>query len=244
MARVLTIEAEPREDFGKNIARRLRRSGRIPAVVYGGGGPSIPVVVDPKQIIQILKSESGHNSIFTLQIRGKASARVMLRDWQTEPTRGALLHVDMVRVASDAKLKVKVPIHATGEPKGVKVQGGMFEFVLREVELECLPGDIPEHITIDVAELAIGQNIRISDLPVDPKVKILTDPTRVVAHVVTLKALEEEKPAAEAVEAAPAEPEVIRKGKVEETAEEETAEAKATEGKREKSEKGKEKEKE
>ncbi len=239
MTRVLTIEAEPREDFGKNVARRLRRGGRIPAVVYGGGGPSFPVAVDPKQIVQILQSESGHNSIFTLEIRGKAPARVMLRDWQFEPTHGGLLHVDMVRVARDIKLKVKIPIHATGEPKGVKVQGGVFEFVLREVEVECLPEDIPEHITIDVSEMVIGQNFRARDLPVGPQVKILTDPGRVVAHVVAVKAVEEEKPAVEAVAATPAEPEVIRKGKAEEEEPEEGAE----EGKKEKPrEKAKEKE--
>ncbi len=239
MPQVLTVEAEPREEFGKSVARRLRRVGRIPAVVYGGGGPSIPVAVDPKQIALILSSELGHNSIFSLEIRGKAPARVMLRDWQRDPTRGGLLHVDMVRVARDIKLRVKVPVHATGEPKGVKVQGGIFEFVLREVEVECLPEDIPEHITADVTELMIGQNLRASDLHVDPKVTILTEPTRVVAHVVTLKAVEEEKPAAEAVEAGPAEPEVIRKGKVEE----EEVEVEGGEAKKEKPrEKGKEKE--
>ena len=244
MSRVLTVEADPREEFGKSIAGRLRRAGRIPAVVYGGGGPSIPVAVDPKQIVQILNSESGHNSIFTLEIKGKAPARVMLRDWQMEPTRGGLLHVDMVRVARDTKLKVKVPVHATGEPKGVKVQGGIFEFVLREVEVECLPEDIPEHITVDVTELMIGQNLRAADLPAGEKVKILTDPNRVVAHVVVLKVVEEEKPAAEAVEAAPAEPEVIRKGKAEteEGVEEESGEAKVE--KAEKKEKKEKKEKE
>lgn len=238
MTRVLTVEGEPREEFGKNVARRLRRAGRIPAVVYGAGGPSIPVAVDPKMILQILGSESGHNSIFTLEIRGKAPARVMLRDWSKDPAHGDLLHVDMIRVARDTKLKVEVPVHVTGEPKGVKVQGGVFEFVLREVEVECLPEDIPENFTVDVTELMIGRNLRVSDLEHGPNVRILTDPTRVVAHVVALKA-EEEKPAVEAVEAAPAEPEVIRKGKLEE---EEPVEE-AGEAKREKAkEKTKEKE--
>ena len=180
----------------------------------------------------ILHSESGHNAIFTLEIKGKAPARVMLRDWQVDPLHGDLLHVDMVRVARDAKLKVKVPIHVTGEAKGVKVQGGIFEFLLREVEVECLPDDIPDHITVDVTELPIGRNLRVADLPVGEKVKVLTDAHRVVAHVVALKA-EEEKPAAEVVEAAPAEPEVIRKGKAEEAAGEEEE----AEGKKEKKEK-------
>ena len=225
MTQVLNVEAEPREDFGKNAARRLRHAGRIPAVVYGGGGPAIPITVNPRKISEILHSESGHNAIFTLDIQGKAPARVMLRDWQVDPVHGGLLHVDMVRVARDTRMKLKVPIHITGEAQGVKVQGGIFEFVLREVEVECLPDDIPDHIPVDVTELMIGRNLRVADLPVGEKVKVLTDPARVVAHVVALKA-EEEKPAAEVVEAAPAEPEVIRKGKAEEEAEEEAAEGK------------------
>lgn len=234
MTQAITVEAELREDFGKNVSRRMRRSGHIPGVVYGGGGPSIPVLVDPRKIVEILHTESGHNAIFTLEIKGKAPARVMLRECQVEPVHGGLLHVDMVRVARDTKLRVKVPVHVTGEAKGVKVQGGIFEFVLREVELECLPDDIPEHIAADVTELTLGRNLRVSDLPVGPKVKVLTDPARVVAHVVMLK--EEEKPAAEVVAAELAEPEVIRKGKAEEEeAEEEAAEAKEAkkEGKKE-----------
>lgn len=232
MTQDLNVEAEARENLGKNAARRLRRSGRVPAVVYGAGGPSIPLAVDPRAILRVLHSDSGHNAIFTLQIRGTAPARVMLRDWQVEPVYGDLLHVDMVRVAKDTRLKVKIPVHVTGEAKGVKVQGGIFEFVLREVEVECLPDDIPEHITADVTELTLGRNLRVSDLPLGPKVKLLTDPTRVVAHVVAPKA-EEEKPAAEAVEAAPAEPEVIRKGKAEEAEAQEQAPEVKREGKKE-----------
>jgi large subunit ribosomal protein L25 len=227
MTQVQAVEVEARQDFGKNAARRLRRAGRIPAVVYGGGGPAIPVAVDPKEIIQILQSESGHNAIFTLEIRGKAPARVMIREWQTEPVDGHLLHVDLVRIARDTKLKLQVPIHVTGEPVGVKVQGGIFEFVLREVDVECLPDDIPERFVAEVSGLELGKSFRVSDLATDPKVKVLTDPTRVIAHVVELKAEEEVKPAAEEVAAAPGEPEVIRKGK----AEEEGAEAAEPEGK-------------
>lgn len=214
MTQALSIQAEMREEFGKNVARRLRRAGRVPGVVYGGDGPSIPVAVDPRSIERILHSDSGHNTIFELAIQGRTPARVMLRDWQLEPVHGDLLHVDMVRVSKDTKVKVKVPIHVIGEPKGVKVQGGVFEFVLRELEVECLPDDIPENVTVDVTELTIGRNLRVSDLPVGGKIKVLTDPNRVVAHVVTLKA-EEEKPAEVVAEAAPAEPEVIRKGKAE-----------------------------
>ena len=136
MSQAFTVEAEPREDFGKNAARRTRAAGRIPGVVYGGGGPVIPVSVDPVGIRNILHSESGHNTIFTLEVRGKAPARAMVRDWQSEPIRGGLLHVDLVRIALDTKLRLKVAIHVTGEPKGVKVDGGGFEFMLREHESE------------------------------------------------------------------------------------------------------------
>jgi large subunit ribosomal protein L25 len=209
-----TIEAEPREDFGKNASRRMRRKGRIPAIVYGGGGQAIPVAVDPKELAQILYSESGHNTLFTIEIQGRAPARVMLRDWQVEPVRGDLLHVDMVRVAVDTRLRLQVPVHLSGNPEGVKTQGGILDFVLREVEVECLPDDIPEHITVDISGLTLGRNLRAGDLPLAERVKLLTDPTRVIAHVIAPKA-EEEKPA-EAVVAEVAEPEVIRRGKAEE----------------------------
>jgi large subunit ribosomal protein L25 len=234
MSQAFTVEAEPREDFGKNAARRTRAAGRIPGVVYGGGGPVIPVSVDPIGIRNILHSESGHNTIFTLEVRGKAPARAMVRDWQSEPIRGGLLHVDLVRIALDAKLKLKIAIHVSGEPKGVKLDGGVFEFMLREVEVECLPDDIPEAINADVSPLALGQSLRVSELSVGPKVKVLTDGNRVVAHVVAMKA-EEEKPA-ETAEAAPAEPEVIRKGKADEEGADEEAPAEKGD-KKEKSEK-------
>lgn len=232
MSQALTVAAEPREDFGKNAARRTRRSGRIPGVVYGGGGPVIPVSIDPEEIREVLHSESGQNAIFMLEVRGKAPARAMVRDWQSEPVRGGLLHVDLVRIALDAKLKLKVAIHVTGEPQGVKVQGGVFEFMLREVEVECLPDDIPDAITVDVTPLALGQSLRVSELSISPKVKVLTEGSRVVAHVVTPK-VEEEKPAEVAEAATPAEPEVIRKGK----GEEEGAEEEGGEEKKEKAEK-------
>ena len=231
MAEIFNVEAEAREAFGKNVARRLRYSGRIPAVVYGGGGRSIPLAVDPRAILRVLHSGAGHNAIFTLEIPGKAPARVMLREWQWDPVRGGLLHVDMVRIARDAKLRVRVPIQITGEPQGVKVQGGILEFILREVEVECLPDDIPEHITVDVTELLIGRNLRVSDLPVDEKLTVLADPARVVAHVLPPKA--EEAPAEEVAAAAPTEPELIRKRKTEEEEGAET-EAEAPEGKQKK----------
>jgi large subunit ribosomal protein L25 len=237
MAQSFTIEAESREEFGKNAARRMRRSGRIPAVVYGGGAPAAPLLVNPNEILKILQSHSGQNALFSLEIKGKAPVRVMIRDWQSEPVKGTLLHVDMVRIARDEKLRVNVSIHVKGEPKGVKVQGGIFEFITREVEVECLPDDIPDEIILDVTELTLGKNLRVSDLPVGEKVKTLTDPHQVVAHVVALRA-EEEKPAEIVEAAAPAEPEVIKKGK----AETEEGEEEAETGK-EKKEKEKEKEK-
>jgi large subunit ribosomal protein L25 len=239
MSQVMSVEAEPREVFGKNASRRLRHAGRVPAVVYGDQGPSLPVTVDPKAILHVLQSGAGQNAIFTLEIKGKAPARVMLRDWQLDPIKGNLIHVDMVRIGRDHKLRVDIPIHVTGEPKGVKVQGGIFEFMLREVEVECLPDDIPESLTIDVTELTIGQNLRVLNLPLGPKVKVLTDPNRVVAHVVALR-VEEEKPAEELAEAAPAEPELIRKPRAEEEGEgEEETEAGKKEAKKEGKREGK-----
>ena len=239
MAEMFNVEAEARETFGKNAARRLRHSGRVPGIVYGGGGPAVSIAVDPKAIIRILRSEAGHNAIFTLQIPDKAPARVMLREWLWEPIHGGLLHVDMVRIARDEKLRVRIPVRVTGEPEGVKIQGGVFEFILREVEVECLPDDIPEHITVDVSGLVIGRQLRVSDLPVGAGVKVLADPGRAVAHVVPPKA--EVEPAAEEVapvaEAA-AEPELIRKRKTEdegaEEGKEEKKEAAKPEGKKEK----------
>jgi large subunit ribosomal protein L25 len=243
MSQVLTIEAESREAFGKNASRRLRYAGRIPGVVYGDQGPALPVTVDPKEVLRVLRSGTGQNTIFNLEIKGKAPARVMLRDWQLDPIKGDLLHVDLVRIGRDHKLRIQIPIHVTGEPKGVKVQGGVFEFVLREVEVECLPDDIPETLTIDVTELTIGKNLRVADLPLSPKVKILIDTNRVVAHVVALKA-EEEKPAEEGIEAAPAEPELIRKPRAEEEEGEEEPEAGKKEAKKETKKEAKEGKKE
>ena len=220
----ITVEATPREDRGKNAARRLRVAGQVPAVLYGGKGESVAVTVNARQVTGILRSESGHNTIFTVKLPG-GEQKAMLKDWQVDPVKGTLLHVDMLRVAMDVRMRFKVPVHTFGEPQGVKLQGGIFEMVTREVEVECLPADIPEEFEVDITELMIGRQLRASDLPVDPaKIKLVTDPQRVIAHVVALRA-EEEKPveavAAEAV--APAEPEVIKKGKKEEEGEEAAA---------------------
>jgi len=232
------VEAKPRQSGTKNDARRVRRSGMVPAVVYGAGQQSETIAVDPKQIRRILNSESGHNSIFDLSLDGNA-AKVMIVDWQYEPIKGALLHVDLKRIAMDKALQVSVPIALKGEAFGVKTQGGIMEQLLREVEIECLPGDIPSHIDADVTNLMFGQVIRVSDLPHDAKVKFITDETQPVAHVVAVKEVVEAAPAVEGAEAAAtaAEPEVIKKGKQE-------TEGEAAEGeKAEKSEKGEKSEK-
>ena len=237
-----TVEGKIREERGKNAARRVRVTGMVPAVLYGGPKDSISLSVNAKQVGKILRSESGHNTIFTVQVSGGGEEKAMLKDWQVDPVSGSLLHVDLLRIAMDVRMRVRVPVHTFGEPEGVKLQGGIFEMVTREVEIECLPGDIPEEFKVDVSGLTIGKQLRAGDLPVDPaKIKLLTDPQRVLAHVVTLKAEVEVTPEAAAVaaETAPTEPEVIKKGKKE--AEEGEAEggAEAAASKAEKTEKKK-----
>ena len=231
------VEAKARQGGGKNDARRLRKTGMIPAVVYGAAQESLAIAVDPKQMSRILHSEAGHNSIFDLSYNGQ-TAKVMIVDWQYEPVKGALLHVDLKRIAMDKVLQVSVPIVLKGEAPGVKTQGGILEQILREVEIECLPADIPSHIDADVSHLVFGTVLRIENLPRDPKLKFLSDPNQPVAHIISVKeevAPTPETAAAEAA-AAPAEPEVIKKGKQE--TEEEGAEAAA-----EKPEKAEKKEK-
>jgi large subunit ribosomal protein L25 len=221
------LEAQLREAGTKNDARRVRREGKIPAVLYGAGKDALTVSVDPRQVARILHSETGHNSVFDLAMDGERT-KAMIVDWQYEPIKGSLLHIDLKRIAMDKKLTVNVPIELVGEPAGVKQQGGILEQITREVEVECLPGDIPNAIELNVSELVFGTVLRISDLPKNDKVEYLTDPEQPVAHVITVK--EEEVPAADAVAgeaaAAPAEPEVIKKGK-QETAEEGAEPAKA-----------------
>ncbi len=235
------VEAKPRQASTKNAARRVRQAGSVPAVVYGAGKNAVSISVDPKQITRILHSETGHNTIFDLQLDGEKS-KVMIVDWQYEPIKGALLHIDLKRIAMDKRLKVKVPIILKGEAFGVKTEGGILEQVAREVEIECLPSDILGHIDLDVTELKFGQVMRVKDLPHDEtKHKFLTPADSVVAHVVAVKEVVEVTPEAAAAEAAaaPAEPEVIKKGKqeTEEGAEAAAAEAPAKAEKAEKKEK-------
>lgn len=216
------VEATVREERGKNAARRIRKTGQVPAVLYGGSEAPLAVAVNAKQVVSILRSEAGHNTIFTVKVTGHKDVNVIVKDWLVDPIKGQLLHVDLQRVAMDVRMRVKVPVHTFGDPVGVKLQGGIFETVTREVEIECLPADIPDEFRVDVTELTIGKHLRAGDLPIDPaRIKLVTDPERVIAHVVALRAEAEPTEAVEAaIEAAPAEPEVIKKGKKEEEGEE------------------------
>ena len=218
------LEGQPREAGTKNDAKRVRRDGKIPAVVYGAGKDSLPISVDPRVVTRILNSETGHNTIFDLAMGGE-NTKAMIVDWQYEPIKGTLLHIDLKRIALDKVLKVNVPIFLVGEAAGVKQEGGIMEQMLREVEIECLPADIPSHIDADVSQLTFGKVLRVSDLPQSEKLKFLTDANQPVAHVTSVKEEVVATPEAVAAEAGatPAEPEVIKKGKQE--TEEEGAEA-------------------
>jgi large subunit ribosomal protein L25 len=226
----IIVEAAPRETRGKNAARRMRVAGQVPATLYGGKEGAQSLAVNTKQVSAILRSASGHNTIFKVKTQS-AEQPAIVKDWQVDPVKGTLLHVDLLRIAMDVRMRVKVPIHVFGEAQGVKLQGGVFEMVTREVEIECLPVDIPTEFRMDISDLMMGMQLRPTDIQIDPaKIKMLTDPTRVLAHVVALR-VEEEKPVeAVAAEAAtPAEPELIKKGKKETEEGEEGEEAAAPE---------------
>jgi large subunit ribosomal protein L25 len=223
-----TLEAVKREGRRKNEANRLRASGKIPAVFYGPGKSgkakdAVAVSVDPKAVMRILHSDSGANTLINLKLDG-SETRVMLREYQLDPVTHHLIHADFYELAMDKAITVTVPIQVTGEAKGVKQQSGMLDFVTRDIEVECLPTNIPENISIDVSELMLHQAIRVRDLPVDPKWKAVSDPDTMIVHIVMPKV--EEEPAAATVDAAAAaptaaaEPEVIKKGKTDEKEEE------------------------
>jgi large subunit ribosomal protein L25 len=211
------LEAVEREERGKNEARRLRASGRIPAVVYGGDQPGgKAVAVDPKALSRILHSELGANTLISLKMAGVPDARVLVKEYQLDPISHHLLHADFYRVAMDRAIRVTVPVVTRGEAPGVKQQGGILDFVHREIEIECLPADIPEHIEVDVSDLMMGQNIRVRDVLAGVKWTPVSDPEMMLVHVIALKVEEPAEASAEAAAAeAPAEPEVIKKGKVE-----------------------------
>src|SRR5262245_1397615 len=215
------LEATARDTFGKNEARRTRRDGKVPGVLYGGDGKqATPIAVEPRALLRILHSESGANTLISLKLAGAPDTRVLVKDFQLDPITHHVLHADFYRVAMDKVLQVTIPVVVQGEPKGVKQQGGILEFIRREIVIECLPGDIPEHVTVDVSELLLHQGIRVRDVATDPKWKPVTEGDAMLVHVIMPKA--EEAPAPEAAAAAttaaaaPAEPEVIKKGKKEE----------------------------
>ncbi len=222
MRKDITVAAEVRTSRGKNEARRTRKAGRIPAVVYGAFQDPVSIAVNPREILKIVRSNTGYNTIFTLAIEGGESTPVMLVDQQVDPVKNTLLHADLKRIDLTKRIRVSIPVSTEGEPAGVKVQGGLLEIITRAIEIECLPDDIPEHFIVDVRELMIGQSKRASDIALSGSMKLTSAPETVIAHIVTLK-VEAEPVAAEVVApvagATPAaEPEVLKKGKKEEEA--------------------------
>jgi large subunit ribosomal protein L25 len=218
------LEGMARDSFGKNEARRTRRDGRVPAVVYGasvegGSREATAIAVDPRALLKILHSESGANTLISLKLAGAGDSRVLIKEYQLDPVTHAVLHADFYRVRMDRTLRVTIPVTVKGEPKGVKQQGGILEFIRREIEIECLPTDIPEHIEIDVSELMLHQGVRVRDIAADAKWKSVSDAELMLVHVILPKAEEAAatpEATAAAATATPAEPEVIKKGKKEE----------------------------
>ena len=217
------VTANPRTGkFNKNAARRVRAAGKIPAVLYGAGHEAVAVEVDPKHITKILFSETGHNTIFDVDLGDKSPVKAMIVEWQREPIKDRLIHIDLKRIAMDKVLTVSVRVKLIGVPAGVKTAGGVLDQVMREVEIECLPVDIPNHIDVDVTNLNLFDVLRVSDLPHSDKIKYLDAEDATVAHVIAIR--EEAAPAAEGEAAAaagaegaaaPSEPEVAKKGKAE-----------------------------
>jgi large subunit ribosomal protein L25 len=214
----ITVRAERREGRGKNDSRRLRSRGMVPLTVYGGEGETVSAAAPLKELAAILRSDTGHNTIFTLDVKGVGANDVLFLDRQLDPLRGRLIHADLRRLVSGEKVEITVPVHLIGEPAGMREGGGILEQVLREVDISCSPRDIPDAINIDVSHLGLHDVVHVSDIPADENIEILTDPETVVATVGVIR--EEEEPAAVGVdEETPAEPEVIGKGKKEDEGE-------------------------
>jgi len=222
----VVLEATSRDSFGKNEARRTRRGGKVPAVVYGGSTDGTPtataIAVEPKALLKILHSESGANTLISLKLAGAGDTKVLVKHFQLDPLTHQVLHADFYRVAMDRVIQVTIPVIVKGEPKGVKQQGGVLELIRREIEIECLPGDIPENVEVDASELMLNQGIRVRDIATSPKWTAISDADMMLVHVIMPKAEEVAAPAEAAAPAAaaPAEPEVIKKGKKEEAEEE------------------------
>ncbi len=210
------VTAEARSSRGKNEARRVRVTGRIPAVIYGAFKDPVAVSVNPKDILKIIHSKTGHNSIFDVEIPGTEKTPVIVADEQYHPVKGTLMHIDLKRIDLTRKLRVSIPVHARGDAKGIKQQGGVLDVVTKQIEIECIPDDIPDQFIVDVSDLMIGNAIRVKELPVKEGIRVLTSPEVVIVHVVGIR--EEVVAAPEAVVAAPVEPEVAKKGKKEEEA--------------------------
>ena len=228
------LDAVERNGRGKNEARRLRVTGRIPAVVYGVREGGKAIAVDPKILSRILRTEQGANTLIALNLPGGGDARVLVREYQLDPITHELLHADFYRVAMDKLIRVQVTVVPQGEPKGVKQQGGVLDIVHRQIEVECLPADIPTHIEVDVTEMMVGQSVRVRDLATNPKWKALSDPDTMLMHVIIPKVEEVvvTPEAAAAAVAATAEPEVIKKGKKDEAEAAEAAPAAAKKDKK------------
>lgn len=228
---VLTVET--RHDRGKNASGRLRRRGLIPGVVYGADAPPLAVVLDPKRLMGILQSQAGANTLFFLELDGKrdAKTRLIVHEVQYDPVSEKPLHVDLTRVRMEQEMRVKVPVQVSGVAKGVKLQGGILDFITRELEVVCLPANIPDHIRIDVSELEIGDSLRVADLPPAGTYRIVTEAER---PVVVVAAPVEEKVETAAPAAEITEPEVIKKGGKEEPEEEGEEAAPAREARKEK----------
>ena len=215
MRKDISVAAEVRTSRGKNEARRTRKAGQIPAVLYGAFQDPVSIAVNPREIVKITHSNTGYNTIFNLAIQGGETTPVMVVDQQVDPLKGNLLHADFKRIDLTKRIRVTVPVHTAGEAKGVKVQGGLLEVITRSIEIECLPDEIPEHFEVNVSHLNLGQNIRASEIAMSGSMKLLSAPELVLAHVVSMKA-EEVVAEAEPAAVAGAEPEVIKKGKKEE----------------------------
>ena len=218
------LDATVRTTIGKNEARRTRREGKVPAVVYGAASEgasrdAVSISVEPKALLKILHSEAGANTLISLKLEG-ADTKVLVKDFQLDPVTHQVLHADFYRVAMDRVIEVTIPILIKGEPKGVKLQGGLLEFIRREIQIECLPADIPEHVDVDVTELMVGQGVRLRDVATNPKWRAITDADTMLVHVILAKVEETTTEATPDAAAVPGtEPEVIKKGKKDEEAE-------------------------
>ncbi len=225
MRKDITIDAQPRDSRGKNEARRLRVAGSTPGVLYGVTESSVALSVNPKEVGKILHSRTGQNTIFNLAVQGGETTPVMISAWQSDPVKDTLLHIDLKRIDLTKRIRVGVPVHTKGEPAGVKLQGGLHELITREIEIECLPDDIPEQFVVDVSALMIGQSIRAGEIPLTGSMTLVSNADSVISHIVTMRAEEVATPVEGAAPAAAAEPEVLKKGKKEEEGAEPAAKA-------------------